>query len=54
MEHSGLKTSQNEWIFTAEAFIQHHGAVKPLTALHLDPLLTKVIRPIFPTIRNFE
>jgi len=33
MGYSGLETCQNERIFTAEVFIQHHGAVQPLIAL---------------------
>ena len=38
MGHSGLKTGLNERGFTAEVFIQHHGAVQSHTAI---PRLTK-------------
>ena len=38
MDHPGLKTGLNEKKFTAEVFIQHHGAVQSLTAI---PRLTR-------------
>ena len=33
MGHSGLKTSYNKRKFTAEVFIQHHGAAQSYTAI---------------------
>ena len=33
MGHSGLKTGLKERKFTAQVFIQHHGAVQPHTAI---------------------
>ena len=43
MGHSGLKTGLNERKFSAQVFMQHHGAVYPHTAI---PRLTRTpLRP---------
>ena len=50
MSHSGLKTGQNKRKFTADVFIQHHGAVQPhiaiprLTRAQLSPHTTHMDR----------
>ena len=47
MGHSGLRTSKNEWKFTAQVIIQHQGTAQPYTAiswLARAPSRTKNIR----------
>ena len=43
MGYSGLKIGLNEKTFTAQVFIQHHGAVQPHTAI--PRLTTAPLRP---------